>query len=55
MPKKDQNNKGGSVDVKTKIQIHYAETFGKIMEMDNILPQDIMSSLSLEENRKSVF
>ena len=54
MAKKD-DNKGGCVDVKTKIQIHYAEKFAKILEMDQILPQDIMRSLSLEENRKSVF
>lgn len=44
-----------NVNIKSEIESHASEKFAKIMEMDKILPSDVMGSLCLEANRKMVF
>lgn len=52
---KKSNKKKQNVHIKSEIESHASEKFAKIMEMDKILPSDVMDSLSLEANRKMVF
>lgn len=41
--------------VKSEIESHESEKFARILELDQILPSDVMESLNLESNRKMVF
>jgi hypothetical protein len=43
------------MEVQAEIISHEEKKFAIIMEMDNIFPQDVINSLSLEANRDMVF
>jgi hypothetical protein len=44
-----------NMDIRSQIISHAQEKFLKIMDLDNIRPQDLMDSLSIENNRNMVF
>ena len=44
-----------NMKITSEIESHESEKFAEIMRMDQIKPEDVMDSLSLENNRQSVF
>ena len=43
------------MDIKSKIIAHYEDKFKQIMLIDKIDPEDIMKSLSIEDNIEKMF
>ena len=51
----NKDNSSNNINLKSTFKSYENEKFAKLMEMDNIKPQDMMKSLSLEDNRNMVF